>query len=180
MNSDTNIFQVILDKAGEEFYLVKQDGTLAYVNEAAAKSLGYSITELSSMGVPDFDPIFGPKFKQHFQKLKEEDLPPFETEHITKGGRRIIKEIKSVYLKIDEEEFVCAFARDITGRVQAEETIRQLARFPDENPFPVIRVNRDGVILYANDASAQLLSSWGVHMGELLPEEICQLVINTI
>jgi PAS domain S-box-containing protein len=180
MDDDTNIFQLILDKAGEEFYLVRPDGTLAYVNEAAAKSLEYTVKELSSMGVPDFDPLFGPKFKQHFNKLKERDLPTFETEHITKGGRRIIKEIKSVYLKIDKEEFICAFARDVTARIKAEETIRQLARFPDENPNPIIRVNRDGVILYANEASTPLLNFWGANMGELLPDEIYQLVINAI
>jgi PAS domain S-box-containing protein len=180
MDIETNIFKFVLDKAGEEFYLVRPDGSLAYVNEAAAKSLGFTIKELSGMGVPDFDPIFGPKFKQHFKKLKQKDLPPFETEHITKTGRRKIKEIKSVYMKIAEEEFVCAFSRDVTERVRAEETIKQLARFPDENPFPVIRVNRDGVILYANEASADLLDFWGVHIGEFLPEEICQVVINTI
>lgn len=180
MDDDTNIFQFILDKAGEEFYLVRSDGSLAYVNEAAANSLGYTVKDLASMSVSDFDPLFGPKFKQHFKSLKEKDLPPFETEHITKSGRRIIKEIKSVYLKIGKEEFVCAFARDVTERIQAEETIRQLARFPDENPFPVIRVNRDGVILYANAASTPLLESWGVNIGEYLPEETCQLVLNTI
>ncbi len=180
MDDDTNMFQLILDKAGEEFYLIRPNGALAYVNEAAAKSLGYTVKELSNMGVPDFDPLFGPQFKQHFYKLKKKDLPPFETEHITKSGRRIIKEIKSIYLKIEKEEFVCAFARDVTARIKAEETIRQLARFPDENPFPVIRVNRDGVILYANNSSIPLLNSWGVSMGELLPEDFCQLVINTI
>ena len=180
MDGDLNIFQLILDKAGEEFYLVKPNGKLAYVNEAAAKSLGYTVEEMSSMGVPEFDPLFGPNFKQHFARLKEGDLPPFETEHITKDGRRIFKEIKSVYLKIDHDDFVCAFARDVTERIQAEETIRQLARFPDENPSPVIRVNSDGVILYANEASAPLLDSWGVNIGELIPEKIRQLVIKTI
>jgi PAS domain S-box-containing protein len=180
MDSDTNIFKLILDRAGEEFYLVRQDGTLAYVNDAAAKSLGYTRTELSSMNVSDFDPIFGPKFNQHIKKLKEKDLPPFETEHITKRGYLTIKEIKSVYLEIDKEAFVCAFARDVTKRIQAEETIRQLARFPDENPFPVIRVNRDGVIIYANEASGHLLDFWGVNIGGLLPDQICQFVFNTI
>ena len=96
MDGDLNIFQLILDKAGEEFYLVKPNGKLAYVNEAAAQSLGYTVAEMSSMGVPDFDPLFGPQFKQHFASLKEGDLPPFETKHITKDGRYIFKEIKSV------------------------------------------------------------------------------------
>jgi PAS domain S-box-containing protein len=179
MGIDKNIFKFILDKAEDEFYLVKQDGSLAYVNEAAAKSLGYSIAELSKKGVTDFDPIFGPIFNHHFKKLKEKDLPPFKKEHITKAGRKTIKEIKSVYLKIAEEEFVFASARDVTERIKTEETIKQLARFPDENPFPVIRVNRDGVILYANEASTNLLNFWGVNIGQFLPEEICQVVINT-
>ena len=180
MDDDKNLFQIILDKAGEEFYLIRPDGSLAYVNEAAAKSIGYTVKELSGMGVPDFDPLFGPKFKHHFNMLKEKDRPPFETEHITKGGNRIIKEIKSVYIKIDKEEFVCAFAREVTERIQAEETIKQLACFPDENPSPVIRVNSDCVILYANETSAPLLDSWGVNIGKYLPEEICQLVTNAI
>jgi PAS domain S-box-containing protein len=125
MDGDLNIFQLILDKAGEEFYLVKPNGKLAYVNEAAAKSIGYTVEEMSSMSVLEFDPLFGPNFKQHFARLKEGDLPPFETEHITKDGRRIFKEIKSVYLKIDQDEFVCAFARNVTERIQAEEALQE-------------------------------------------------------
>jgi PAS domain S-box-containing protein len=125
MDCDLNIFQLILDKAGEEFYLVKPSGALAYVNEAAAKSLGYTVEEMSNMSVPEFDPVFGPKFKQHFARLKNRELPPFETEHITKDGRRILKEIKSVYLKIEKNEFVCAFARDVTERILASEALQE-------------------------------------------------------
>jgi PAS domain S-box-containing protein len=165
MDGDVHIFQLILNKAGEEFYLIKPNGKLAYVNEAAAKSLGYTVEEMCSMGVPEFDPLFGPNFKQHFARLKAGDLPAFETKHIAKDGRRIFKEIKSIYLKIDNDDFVCAFARDVTARIQAEETIRQLARFPNENPSPVIRVNSDGVIIYANEASTHLLDSWGAKIG---------------
>jgi len=179
-DNDINIFQLILDRAGEEFYLVRPDGSLAYVNEAAAKSLGYTVKELSGMAVPDFDPHFGPRFRPHFKRLKEKDLPSFATEHITKSGQRIIKEIKSSYLKINKEEFICAFGRDATDRIQAGETIRQLVSFPGDNPFPVIRVNREGVILYANDTSTPLLESWGVNKGEVLPAKICQLLTDTI
>ncbi|MDD4256037.1 MAG: PAS domain S-box protein, partial [Methanofollis sp.] len=49
---------------------------------------------------------------------------------------------------------------DITGRIQAEEEIRNLAKFPEENPGPVIRVSRTGRILYANEASRSLLETW--------------------
>ena len=36
----------------------------------------------------------------------------------------------------------------------ALEKIRSLARFPDENPNPVLRVRYDGEVLYANAPSA--------------------------
>jgi PAS domain S-box-containing protein len=49
---------------------------------------------------------------------------------------------------------------DITERKQADETIRSLARFPAENPNPVLRLNRDGKLLYANEAAFAQLTDW--------------------
>lgn len=50
---------------------------------------------------------------------------------------------------------------DITDRTQAEDQICNMALFPDENPSPVMRVSREGVLLYANQASGNLLAAWG-------------------
>ena len=51
-------------------------------------------------------------------------------------------------------------SRDITQHKRAEERIQSLARFPDENPYPVIRVTPDGAMIYSNRASEPLTSSW--------------------
>jgi PAS domain S-box-containing protein len=59
---------------------------------------------------------------------------------------------------------------------KAVKEITRLARFPTENPNPVLRVRRDGEILYANSASAPLLEQWGCTVGELLPERWCGLI----
>jgi len=40
---------------------------------------------------------------------------------------------------------------------RAEEKIKDLAKFPSENPSPVLRVGKDGKVLYANEAALQLL-----------------------
>ncbi|ABI56968.1 diguanylate cyclase/phosphodiesterase [Alkalilimnicola ehrlichii MLHE-1] len=45
-------------------------------------------------------------------------------------------------------------------RQAAEQQARRLARFPDENSNPVLRVNPDGEILYANPAAIPLLRHW--------------------
>ncbi len=44
--------------------------------------------------------------------------------------------------------------------------IESLAKFPSENPNPVLRVGSDGLLLYANEASETLLKNWGCAVGE--------------
>ncbi|MEK7249430.1 MAG: PAS domain S-box protein, partial [Bacteroidota bacterium] len=60
-------------------------------------------------------------------------------------------------------------ARDITERKRAEEEIRRLARYPAENPFPVLQLSQDGTVLYANEASQELLRNWGCTVGSHEP-----------
>ena len=119
-------FKFMVENAGQEVYLVKPDGELVYVNRAAASSLGYTVEEMLAAGVSGFDPQFGPVFRKHFEDLKARDVPSFETVHVAKDGRQIYKEIKSVYVRIDEQEFVCGFGRDITEHKRTEEEIRKL------------------------------------------------------
>lgn len=119
-------FKFILDSAGEEFYLITSGGELAYANEAAASSLGYAMEEMLRLRAHDFDPIYNEnKFHGQFKMLKERDIPPFETMHRTKSGKIIPKEVKAVYLKLGDKEYVCAFARDISERKRAEEELRK-------------------------------------------------------
>jgi PAS domain S-box-containing protein len=44
-----------------------------------------------------------------------------------------------------------------------------LAKFPEENPNPILRLDRKGVILYANAASQLLLEDWGCEVGQPAP-----------
>ncbi len=45
-------------------------------------------------------------------------------------------------------------------------------RFPDDNPNPVMRIDLDGHVLYANPASAGVLRAIGAGVGERVPAEI--------
>ena len=59
--------------------------------------------------------------------------------------------------------------KDITEHKRAEEKIKTLSRFPDENPQPVLRVSEQGELLYANKSSLQLLQTWNIDMGQTVP-----------
>lgn len=50
--------------------------------------------------------------------------------------------------------------KEIANTRQARQEISMLARFPDEDPNPVLRIASDGRILYHNAASESLLQHW--------------------
>jgi PAS domain S-box-containing protein len=59
-----------------------------------------------------------------------------------------------------------AYFRDISERKRAEEEIASLARFPGENPNPVIRLSQTGEVLYANESGQMLLRAWASTTGD--------------
>lgn len=63
---------------------------------------------------------------------------------------------------------------DLTEYKLIERQVAQIAKFPAENPNPVLRIADDGTILYANKASQPMLSLWDRVTGQKLPEEIYQ------
>jgi len=63
-----------------------------------------------------------------------------------------------------------ALGRDFTERKKMQEQIESLARFPSENPNPVLRLSQDGIVLDANEATDPLLQDWGCKVGSLAPK----------
>ena len=69
---------------------------------------------------------------------------------------------------------------DITERKNAEALAESLARFPRENPDPVIRLTRDLRIAYANDAAGRLLGDLGLEVGNPAPPELADAARRAI
>lgn len=70
--------------------------------------------------------------------------------------------------------------RDITEHRKVEEKIERLARFPSENPYPVLRISRDGTILYHNKAAEPLLEIWKYREGKPLSGRWHECVLNAL
>jgi class 3 adenylate cyclase len=47
---------------------------------------------------------------------------------------------------------------------------RAVVKFPDQNPNPVFRIDPSGALVYANPASADLVTGLGVAVGDCLPD----------
>jgi PAS domain S-box-containing protein len=66
------------------------------------------------------------------------------------------------------------------ARIRAEENIHNLAKFPSENPSPVLRISKEGTVLYANAAGSEFLKTWECNVGERVPEHWHQYVLRIL
>jgi PAS domain S-box-containing protein len=69
---------------------------------------------------------------------------------------------------------------DITARKTAEEALRRAAQFPKENPSPVLRIDLDGALLYANDAAYAWLAALGWQEGAAVPDALAAVVTEAV
>ncbi len=66
---------------------------------------------------------------------------------------------------IRELNFTNLYGMDVTAE-------RAIVKFPDQNPNPVLRINWDGGLVYANRASAGLVAGLAIRIGAGLPADL--------
>lgn len=69
---------------------------------------------------------------------------------------------------------------EVTKQQQAQMQIKELSRFPHENPNPVLRITGEGKILYANRGSEPLLVEWDSRIGDQVPAEWQRYITETL
>ncbi len=97
---------------------------------------------------------------------------PYDLEHRIVVGTQVKWVRERAELEFDDQGALYGgfgTVQDITRRKQAEAELRSVARFPSENPNPVLRVSVNGAVIYANEASRPVLSAWDSQAGPLLP-----------
>ncbi|HXV19855.1 MAG TPA: ATP-binding protein [Desulfuromonadales bacterium] len=102
---------------------------------------------------------------------------PCEIEHRIVVGSEVKWVRERAELEFDRQEMLIGgfgTVQDITDRKRAEEHIRSAALFPEQNPFPVLRVAQDGTLLFANSSARALLEQWECQLGRQVPVEVKQ------
>ena len=118
--------QFTIDHSADAAFWIGQDGRFTYVNEAACRSLGYRREDLLQMTIHDIDPAFPQAtWREHLQQLRQSGARIFESQHRTRDGRFLPVEITVNCLTYEEQEYHCAFARNITERKSLEAQLRQ-------------------------------------------------------
>jgi PAS domain S-box-containing protein len=113
-----------------------------------------------------------------------EDNKPYDLEfEIRSKDKGEFKYIHSVAeLELDNKGNpvkVSGLIHDITESRKTQEKLEELAKFPSENPFPVIRISKDGDVLYHNKSSNLLLEHWDYN-NKTLPDDIWDYAKKTL
>ena len=161
--------------------IIDSKGMIIDANKAQIRMFGYSQKE-EIIGQNVLDSITekdkAKAIKNMRNIFKENATFPSEYKVKDKDGRIFDVELTSTLLRDSDGKPIgfVSVMRDITERKKAEEEISNLARFPSENPNPILRVTKESII-YLNKASESIFS---IKEGDPLPELFQDAVIEAI
>ena len=177
-------YRELYENAPNAYLSVGIDRIIKNCNKAAVKLLGYTKEELMKMKLLDMyynSPDGKDKAKVMFQRfLKGERIQDEELQIKQKNGTPIwisltVSPVRNLSGQLIETRSMII---DVDKRRKAEEKISGIAKFPSENPNPILRVDKEH-ILYSNKPAENLFK---IVENDNLPsiiQEIVHKVIDT-
>ncbi|MGE4297401.1 MAG: CheR family methyltransferase [Desulfovibrionaceae bacterium] len=163
---------------------------LRMVYDAQGRPVDYVVEEVNpsyekTLGVPR-DKAVGATVRRLFNLAAAPNLDRF-SEVVAKGKAVTFETYfaaRDMHLHmsafpLEGDRFSVIF-QDITERKRSELEISSLARFPSENPNPVMRVARDMVILHANAAAMPFLRHHHVALGKAFPARYAGILARSL
>lgn len=167
--------RALMESSLDSIVTLDASGVIIEFNHTAVDTFGYPRESAvgNNFGQLLLAKVSRPAFLRYLGKALAEDAGDAElrSEMLARraDGGEFSVELSIKRLQLHERTLLTVYLHDITQRKQAERAIRSMAKFPSESPSPILRVNRPGVILYANAASEPLLRYWNCGRGQTLP-----------
>lgn len=176
MHESEMLKQAIMETALDSIITIDRRGVIIEFNPTAEQTFGYDRDQ--ALGRVFTELVFDPANRAQFDLLMDDllssrDQQPDEMRHemsaLKNGGEAIPVELSIKPIRLKNRLAFTIYLHDISRRRETEQEIRSLAKFASESPTPILRVNRRGVIIYANAASDLLLAYWGCERAQTLP-----------
>jgi len=153
-------FRSIFENAVMGLYRTTPDGHILMANPALVHMLGYScFDELAQRNLEEdgFEPEY-PRlaFKQRIES--EEQVIGLESAWVKEDGTTLFvrENVKAIRDEAGNTLYYEGTVDDITERVQAEESLRQLNQAMEQSPVSVVITDTEGIIQYVNPKFSQV------------------------
>ena len=173
------LYHSLFESLSEAILITDKNHYLVYCNSLLSKLTGYTLNELGSM------PLYQLIIAEEYWKTVERGInnrfdgksEQYEVEVVRKNGTKFWALISAAPYRSKTGEIVGSVGTltDITHRKKDEEEMRWLAKFPEENPAPIIRISEEGKIIYYNSPANSIVSHIS-SSGKLNTE--WQLIVN--
>ena len=162
-------YRTLVEDSIEGIWVIDANAKTTFVNQSMADMFGYEINEMigkTMYAFMDTDGIKSAEKKFDHRKNGMKEDHEFVFQH--KSGKNVYTYLRTSPVFGEHGAFngALAFVTDITQQKIAQEKIADMAKFPFENPNPVLRLSESYVLL-ANDASQKLFN---IAEGSRVPE----------
>jgi PAS domain S-box-containing protein len=117
--------QMSVEVSPDMVHWIGLDGSIIYANQSACDFLGYTLEELRQKTIWEIDPGLTPGLLSERWGAAKDGGTLFEETWQSKDGRMLAVEIAATNIHRDGEDLAVAFARDITERKLAEQSLKE-------------------------------------------------------
>ncbi|MCX6645831.1 MAG: PAS domain S-box protein [bacterium] len=171
----------LADDCPDGVYIVDVTGDFIYVNEKSCEALGYTREELLELSVMNIDPWYdNNEWPHHWKEVSSTAPDIFETRHRRKDGSTYPVQMRTKRYKLDGQEYLIAFERDIAEisrlNVLVTELEKRLEIIFSASQKPIMVLDDKGYILSSNNTMCDALgysqdSMTGKRIDEFLDQE---------
>jgi PAS domain S-box-containing protein len=158
-------FEQAIKRAPIPMVITDSNQDILHFNDKFIEEFGYTLDDVSTAGgwwcraYPDeaYRQEVRDSWEQAIAQAVENgtDIAMQQWDLTTKDGS--VRHVEFKMTPLGEISLIAM--NDVTERIRAQNEVKKLAKFPNENPYPVLRVDEEGRIIYANVASKPLLKN---------------------
>lgn len=166
-------YQELIENSHDIIQSVNAEGRFIFVNKAWKDKLGYNDKDIAELSIFD---IIHEESLEHctatfMRVLGGEEARDMNIIFQGKNGEKIYATGDAIPRMLDGKAIAThTYFRDISDQIANKQLIESLSRFPDENPSPVLRLQSNGELTYANPSATRQL---GVSNGQRKDSAIC-------
>ena len=173
------IIQMTLDVV----IVVDEQQTIQYVNDSFHSTFGYTREEIVGKKLDILLPEgISEQHAAHVRQFAESSDVAIRMEKRKnifakhKDGSNFPAMASIIKIVEGDQQRYAVILRDIIELYRNTEKINSTARFPDENPNPVMRFSKDLTLMYANPNSELILNQWGIQVGDRVTSNFAKVL----